>query len=321
MIQGSVKRWLPLAAILLAAVAAIVVAHRQQVDTRPSADAVLSAAADAQHEATRLPARIDVLSDEDEQRIGDQLAAEYDSETPLDPKHATPKQIAAQQQAMAQRQQVEAYLNQVGNRVVENTRRHLRWKFHYLPQKDFVNAFALPGGHLFIGDGLLRLMDSEDALAAVLGHESQHVDLRHCAERVQAEAHLRNLDMLGLPMQIFIAGYSKDQESQADRDGTALAVKAGYSPQGILHLMQAFKKLEGQPDAKPDTPVEEAAGLTLGSLSGYFQSHPPAGERYKQIESLIRTNRWPSPPLVPLRSLPPVPKPEPKYAESTDTKP
>jgi len=92
----------------------------------------------------------------------------------------------------------------------------------------------LPGGHVFAGQGLLSLLKSEDALAAVLGHEVEHIDQKHCAERVQTEAHLRNLGplghLLGLPVAIFEAGYSKDQELRADRNGTVLAVKAGYSP-------------------------------------------------------------------------------------------
>jgi predicted Zn-dependent protease len=103
--------------------------------------------------------------------------------------------------------QIQTHLQQVGERASLHSRRKLHYQFHYIPQISFVNAFALPGGHVFVGAGLLTLMKSEDALAAVLGHEIEHIDLRHCADRVQTERRLRNLgpigDLLGLPVEVF----------------------------------------------------------------------------------------------------------------------
>jgi len=289
------KRWLPLSVIVLAGIFAIVTAEWHKIDTRPSADAVLSMAADAQHEATRLPARLDRLSDEDEIRIGDELARRYAERWRSDPKDA------------AAGTRMEAYLQAVGERAAAGAHRRLPYKFHYIADPKFVNAFALPGGHVFLGQGLLNLMKSEDALAAVLGHEVEHIDLRHCAERVQTETHLRNLgaigDLLGLPVEIFMAGYSKDQELEADRNGTALAVKAGYSPVGILDLFTEFQKLEVRgsgPARNADSPIDEAAQLSLATLQGYFQSHPPAALRREQILRLIRSEGWPEPLLRPL---------------------
>ena len=294
----SLKRFLPLALILLAGIAAIVAAEWQHIAARPSPLAILSAAADAQHELTRIPAHFDVLSDADEISIGNQLAANYTSE--LQPTDATPAQRAANKAT-------EAYLQTVGLRVAAHARRKLPWRFHYIPDPGFVNAFALPGGHVFVGEGLLRLMHSEDALAGVLGHEVTHIDLRHCAERVQTEAHLRNLGLLGslagIPVEVFLAGYSKEQELEADRDGATLAVNTGYSPQGILQLFAEFQKLEQstEPATPPSGPVDEAANLSLATLSGYFRSHPPAAERIQQINALIAANHWPTPPLRPLQ--------------------
>jgi predicted Zn-dependent protease len=284
------KRWLPLAVIILAAVAAIVIAERQRIADRPSPQAMLDAAAQSQHNLTRLPNRLDRLSDADEIAIGDEIATGYETEFKTsDTAHNTA---------------VEAYLQTVGLRVASHARRKLPWKFHYIPNPGFVNAFALPGGHIFVGEGLLKLMHSEDALAGVLGHEASHIDLRHCADRVQTEARLRNLgaigDLVGLPVEVFLAGYSKDQELEADRDGTTLAVNAGYSPLGILQLFDEFQKLESSSSDKPGSPVEEAAGLSLQTLSGYFQSHPPATTRIAQVRALINDNHWLMPPLRPL---------------------
>jgi predicted Zn-dependent protease len=150
-------------------------------------------------------------------------------------------------------------------------------------------------------------MHSEDALAAVMGHEVEHIDLGHCAERVQTETQLRHLGSLGevasLPVGVFTAGYSKQQELEADRYGTALATAAGYSPLGILQLLSEFESFEHRAEGAsitPASPGDEAAQVSLQTLEGYFQSHPPAAERKVQIESLIRSEHWPLPPLRPL---------------------
>jgi predicted Zn-dependent protease len=292
--NDSRKRWLPLALILLIGVLAIVRVQRRHITTQPSPQALLSAAADAQHEVTRIPAHFDPMSDADEIALGNTLADHYTNNFEADPPLAKkPEEI-----------QLEAYLQTIGLRAASHARRKLPWHFHLIRNADFVNAFALPGGHVFVGLGLLKLMHSEDALASVLGHEVEHIDLRHCADRYQTEAHLRNLDptgLLSLPVDLFMAGYSKDQELEADRDGTTLAVESGYSPQGILQLFAEFAKLEGTPAATRTNPLDEAAGLSLATLSGYFRSHPPAAERAQQVEALIATNHWPSPPLRPLQ--------------------
>jgi predicted Zn-dependent protease len=202
---------------------------------------------------------------------------------------------------------VEEYLQKVGSVVSAHARRRFPYQFHYVPEPKFVNAFALPGGHVFVGEGLLELMNSEDALAAVLGHEVEHIDLGHCAERVQTEAHLRHLGALGeiasLPVGVFTAGYRKQQELEADRYGTDLATAAGYSPLGIVQLLSEFETLERRAEGAsvpPASPGDEAAQVSLQTLEGYFQSHPPAAERKAQIESLIRSEHWPLPPLRPL---------------------
>lgn len=285
------KRWIPLAVIVLAGMIAIIAAQWQHITTRPSAEAVLSAGADAQHELTRVPARLDRMSDADEIQAGNEIASSYVKIWPIT--------------SDADRSE-EKYLQTVGTQVASRARRKLTYKFHYISDRNFVNAFALPGGHIFVGRGLISLMHSEDALAAVLGHEVEHIDLRHCAERTQTEVHLRHLgvvgDIVGLPVEVYEAGYSKEQELEADRDGTTLAVEAGYSPMGILQLFDEFKKLEDQSDRQnPRSPVAEGAQISLATLSGYFRSHPPSTERAEQIRELMSSQRWPTPPLHPLR--------------------
>ena len=64
----------------------------------------------------------------------------------------------------------------VGSELATHAHRMLPYKFHYIPNPNFVNAFALPGGHVYVGAGLVSLMDSEDELAALIGHEIEHID-------------------------------------------------------------------------------------------------------------------------------------------------
>lgn len=288
-------RFMPLGLLLAAGVAAVVAVERRHLSTQPSAQTLLSAAADAQYEVTRVPASLDRMTDADEIALGNAMAAQAE---------ASPGGGAAGSPRDAEMQ---AYLQRTGLRVTAHARRKLPWTFHYVADPGFVNAFALPGGHVFAGEGLLLQMRSEDALAAVLGHEVEHIDLRHCAERAQTEARLRHLGFLGdlaaLPVELFAAGYSKDQELAADRDGTTLAVQAGYSYTGILQLFDEFARLEVKQDGgRPAGPLDEAARLSLATLSGYLASHPPSRLRSERIRELARERAWPDGPLTALQA-------------------
>lgn len=164
-------KFLPLTVVIVAGVAAVFLIERSHVDTQPSPQALLKAAADVQHEVTRIPARFVKLSDRDEIELGKEMASHA---------YLQPRLSSADTE---QNQRIEAYLQQVGDKTAAHARRKLPWTFHYIPDRNFVNAFALPGGQIFVGQGLLLQMHSEDALSAVLGHEIEHADLRHCAQR------------------------------------------------------------------------------------------------------------------------------------------
>jgi len=144
--------------------------------------------------------------------------------------------------------------------VALRAHRHLPYTFTVLPDHNMINAFSLPGGPVYIGEGMLDLMMSEDELANVLAHEIEHIDHYHCVERVQLEAKLKdlNLDILGallqIPLDFWEAGYQKDEEFEADREGMYLAVQSGYSPYGAVDTFERFAKLLRRirhPRAKP----------------------------------------------------------------------
>ncbi len=207
--------------VLALAVAAVILSERRAVKAEVSPAPILYFVADTERELTRVPVTLTRISDEDEIKAGDELARGY-----LQPR---------EKDESAQYRTISAYVSRVGERVARNAHRKLPYRFHYLPDDYLINAFALPGGHVFIGKGLLNLMETEDELANVLGHEVEHIDLGHTAERVQVEMQLKKLpfgEVAAIPIELFQAGYTKEQELDADREGTKLAVAAGYSAAG-----------------------------------------------------------------------------------------
>jgi predicted Zn-dependent protease len=277
------KRWITIAVLLLLGGSALYYSQRHKTDTHVGPESVLRVAAETQREISRVPMRVTRLSDEEERRIGDEIAQRYGY---LD--HAWNQETDAP---------VEQYVRAVGRQVAARAHRKLNYTFHYIPDPNFINAFALPGGHIYIGKGLIKLMDSEDELASVLGHEIEHVDQYHCNEKAQIEAAQRHLplgELVTLPIELFQAGYSKDQELEADRNGTHLAVMAGYSAQGAVRMFQQFEKLERQYITKAETPQEELSQVAIDSISGYFRSHPLAEEREAQIKQMIISEKWPN---------------------------
>jgi predicted Zn-dependent protease len=140
-------------------------------------------------------------------------------------------------------------------------------------------------------------MDSEDELAAVVGHEMEHIDHYHCAERVQREQALHKIPfgaLVALPIEVFEAGYSKDQELEADREGERLAVQAGYSANGAIRMFETFARLYEEYRARrARTPQEELSDVARQTLEGYFRSHPSPAERIEQVQKMIASESWP----------------------------
>jgi len=110
--------------------------------------------------------------------------------------------------------------------------------------------------------------------------------------------------LIQLPIEIFQAGYNKEQEMEADRNGTQLAVMAGYSPQGAIRMFQAFDRLHKRVERKADSPDQEIAQVALDTVRGYFRSHPLPEERIEQIQGLIASQQWPEKQELPLKTRP-----------------
>jgi len=277
------KRAIAFVVVLLVSVAALYFSLRRHEPTPVSANALVAVAADAQRDLTRAPMRLTRLSDEEEIAVGKELAAEYS----VLGENLTPEEHG-----------LEIYVQRVGTAVSRNAHRRLPYSFHLLPDRALINAFSLPGGPVYIGEGLLDLMTSEDELAVILSHEVEHIDHYHCAERVQIEARLRNLQLsivgaiLQIPLQVWETGYNKDEELEADREGIRLAVLSGYSPYGAIHLFERFSKLHSEYVIHARSPEEELSQLAIQGLQGYFRSHPLPSERLAQANRMIVQEGW-----------------------------
>ncbi len=280
------RRWIAFAIIVILGIAALVWSEWHPVQVRVAPESILYFIADSEWELSRLPMRATRLSDQEEIEIGNRMAnnAWYLER----PSNLTPEE-------KQQLQVVRDYVGRVGAKVAARARRKLPYRFHFIPNPDFVNAFALPGGHVYIGAGLISLMDSEDELAAVLGHEVEHIDHYHCAERVQTEQRLRRIplgSLMMIPISLFEAGYSKDQELEADREGTSLAVWAGYSPLGAVRMFETYDRLYQEYVQRAKSPQEELSQVAIQTIEGYFRSHPLPSERIEQIRAMIANNHW-----------------------------
>jgi predicted Zn-dependent protease len=269
--------------ILGFALAGLYWSQRRPKSTPVSANAILNMAADAQRDLSRIPMHFTRLSDEQEIAIGRELTARYATQT----RKLTPEEEA-----------IEKYVTRVGNNVALHAHRRLPYTFTVLPDHNMINAFSLPGGPVYIGEGMLDLMMSEDELANVLGHELEHIDHYHCVERVQLEAKLKNLnlDLLGallqIPMDIWEAGYHKDEEFEADREGMLLAVQSGYSPYGAVEMFERFARLCDEYVIHAQSPDQEISELAIQGLNGYFRSHPLPSERLAQARRIIAGQHW-----------------------------
>lgn len=270
--------------ILGLALAGLYWGQRRAKSTAVSPNAILNMTADAQRDLSRIPMHFTRLSDEQEINIGRELSAKY----------------AVQARLAPEGRGLEKYVSRVGNNVAARAHRYLPYSFTVIPDHNMMNAFSLPGGPVYLGAGMLDLMVSEDELANVLAHEIEHIDHYHCVERVQVEAQLKNLNLtlvgalVGIPLEFWEAGYHKDEEFEADREGMHLAVRSGYSPYGAVDLFERLGKLSDEFVIHAQSPDEELSQLAILSMTGYLRSHPLPSERLAQANRIIAQEHWES---------------------------
>lgn len=170
------------------------------------------------------------------------------------------------------------YVNEIGQKLVKVAGRdEFKYEFFVIPEKS-LNAFALPGGKVFIHAGAIAKTNSEAELAGLIGHELSHVVLSHGFQLVTQGNLVSNLTQY-LPLggtvgQILTFNYSRNMERQADRLGTRLIVASGYAADGLHNLMLTLKK------EQKNTPPT------------WLSSHPGGSERVRYLEQLISTSGY-----------------------------
>lgn len=183
------------------------------------------------------------------------------------------------------------YITMVGERVAkESSRPDL--KFHFTVLNDeMINAFALPGGFVYITRGMLTHMNSESELAAVLGHEVAHITEKHAIRRQNRQKGFNFLNTVlaigtGQPGiyelgnifgGVLITGYSREFELEADEVGAEYMAKAGYSPEAMLKTIEILK-------AKDRIEIEQARleNRKPNVYHGFLSSHPDNDTRYAE---------------------------------------
>jgi len=191
-------------------------------------------------------------------------------------------------------EKLQAYVQQVGERVARyGHRSYLKYSFTVIDSPD-VNAFALPGGHIYIHRGLMAYLSSEAELAAVLGHEVGHVTARHS---VRQQSQSTAWGLLGQAVAIgtgvgaaadltnalggaFVSGYGRDMELEADGLGAQYLARSGYDPQAMIAVV---KVLKSQEEFARDQARAKGQDVAPAGYHGLFDTHPDNDTRLRQV--------------------------------------
>jgi beta-barrel assembly-enhancing protease len=222
------------------------------------------------------------ITDEEEVEIGREIAAEVEAELGL---YHDATQLAR--------------VAEIGRAIIPHAdRAHLPYTFALL-DTDEINAFAVPGGFIYVTRGMLDFVRDDDELAGVIGHEIAHVARRHGADRLEAfalavaagrrllEQEPRLEDIYAteegrfateMTAVLLFNGWSRQNEFEADEYGVIYMARAGYDPQAVLQLFNRMESVfaggEGEEDA----------------LARLLSTHPPFPDRMRRLEEVIATN-------------------------------
>jgi predicted Zn-dependent protease len=184
---------------------------------------------------------------------------------------------------------LQAYVQQIGEKLAAHSHRaNLIYRFTVL-DSDQVNAFALPGGYIYITRGILAYLNSEAELAAVLGHEIGHVTARHSVRQYSAatatglvigligggSAGQSVMNILG---NAILSGYGRDHELESDRLGAEYLARSGYDPNAMIEVVSVLKNQEEAEKKRAEAEKREPR-----VYHGVFASHPSADKRLQEV--------------------------------------
>ena len=205
-----------------------------------------------------------------------------------------------QQTPLYQDAELQAYVQRIGDSLSKKSHRpNLFYRFTILDSPD-INAFALPGGYIYINRGLMAYLSSEEELAAVLGHEIGHVTARHSVRQYSQSQILGILstaiemnqgrsagNLANLASGALLSGYGREMELEADDLGAQYIFQEGYSPQGMFDVLSVLKDQEIYSKA-----LAKKRGQEPRSYHGVFASHPSNDKRLQEILKEV-TNSYP----------------------------
>lgn len=265
--------------VLASLIGGAVLATRGTPDPVVSLESLTELWSDTLRDTDQIGMKVTRVSDTEEMQIGTDLArgvSDFGSED-----HAA-----------------EEYVGAVGQIVAQHvSRRGIEYHFHVV-NSVAINAFALPGGQIFVTTGMLNFVQSEAELAAILGHEISHVDLRHCIERYQYEANFKKAGMPEVGQIVEIAhrlatfSFAQYQERDADAQGLRMSIESGYDPSAagaLFRRMQA--KLGERSRVAATTPSAEVMQSAGDALVSFFRTHPWSEERARDLDAMVSRQR------------------------------
>lgn len=207
-----------------------------------------------------------------------------------------------QEYAALKNPRVQAYVNELGQRLAKQSHRaNLQWTFTVLDSPE-INAFALPGGYVYVTRGIMAYMESEADLAGVIGHEIGHVTARHGAQRATRQqnaglgvlaasvlgAVLESRGMAGAGQMAsevsqnaaagYVAKYGREQELQADGLGAEYLARNNFDPRNMVDVINVLKNQE-----RFAADQARAQGREAPAQNSWLASHPSNDERLSQI--------------------------------------
>ncbi|NUM53319.1 MAG: M48 family metalloprotease [Candidatus Hydrogenedentes bacterium] len=219
--------------------------------------------------------RLNLLSTEEEIQLGEKMSAEVEkSEKTLN--------NAA----------IQTYVRKIGERLADQSpRQDVPYAFTVIDNPEVVNAFALPGGHMYIYTGLMKICDNEAQLASVMAHEIGHVAAKHHGEtltrqmgyQVLADLILgpsspqRQRALAQLATNAVAMHFSRDQEHESDRIGMDILFRAGYKPEAMVDFMRKMAQYE-----------QENGGGRQPRFLQFFASHPATTDRIANLDALVQ---------------------------------
>jgi len=200
------------------------------------------------------------------------------------------------QQLLLENKRLNDYITKIGNLILKETKQAPFTFRFFVINSSAINAFATPGGYIYINKGLINVVESEAELAGVIAHEISHANARHIARIIEKSKKLNMATLAAVLAGVLLGGggeasaaiaafsiagaaslnlkYSREHEEEADRMGMDYLTKAGYYPAAMIDFLKTMRKYE----------------FLSKNMPSYLLTHPGTDERILYLENLIQTS-------------------------------